>query len=132
MRCPNGPYFTKVKGYPANPKTIGEAIRKRRVDLDRRQIDAATLIGCHELTVVNWEKGQWTPHIKHLASMVRFLGYKCVTRSRRCRRSSHGLRKISSDTGSLTLAPGGIPLTSIRLFSANGLMTMSGLEVGIA
>lgn len=47
-------------------------------------------------------------------------------------RLSHGLRKISSETGSLTLAPGGTPLTLTRLFSANGLITMSGLDVGIA
>ena len=51
---------------------------------------------------------------------------------RRSRRSPHGLRKISSETGSLTLAPDGIPVTSTRLFSANGLITMSGLDVGIA
>jgi hypothetical protein len=45
---------------------------------------------------------------------------------------THGLRKISSETGSLTLAPGGIPLTSSRVFGANGLMTTFGLEVGWA
>jgi hypothetical protein len=39
MRSQTGPYFTKVKGYPANPKTIGEAIRKRRLDCGLRQID---------------------------------------------------------------------------------------------
>ncbi|MBV9106038.1 MAG: hypothetical protein JO066_06000 [Verrucomicrobia bacterium] len=41
----------------------------------------------------------------------------------------HGLRKISSETGSLTLAPDGIPVTSTRLFNAKGLITMSGLDV---
>lgn len=47
-------------------------------------------------------------------------------------RSSYGLKKISSETGSLTLAPDGIPVTSTRLFNANGLITMSGFDVGIA
>jgi hypothetical protein len=46
--------------------------------------------------------------------------------------SPYGLRKISSETGSLTLAPGGTPATLTRLFSANGLITMSGSAVGIA
>ena len=46
--------------------------------------------------------------------------------------SAQGLRKISSETGSLTLAPDGIPVTSTRLFRANGLITMSGFDVGIA
>ena len=45
--------------------------------------------------------------------------------------ATHGLRKISSETGSLTLAPDGIPVTSTRLFNANGLITTSGLEVCI-
>jgi transcriptional regulator with XRE-family HTH domain len=75
MRCPHGPYFNQVKGYPPNPKTIGEAIRKRRLDLNLRQINVAKNIGCHELTVVNWEKGHRTPHIKHMPAIIRFLGY---------------------------------------------------------
>jgi DNA-binding XRE family transcriptional regulator len=75
MRCPHGPYFTQKKGYPANPKTIGDAIRKRRLDLNLRQIDVAAIIGCDELTVVNWEKGHRNPHIKHMPAIVRFLGY---------------------------------------------------------
>jgi hypothetical protein len=37
--CLISPYFTAMKGYPASPKTIGEMIRKRRLDLDLRQID---------------------------------------------------------------------------------------------
>jgi DNA-binding transcriptional regulator YiaG len=36
---------------------VNEAIRKRRLELELRQIDVATIIGCDEATVVNWEKG---------------------------------------------------------------------------
>jgi transcriptional regulator with XRE-family HTH domain len=75
MRCPHGPYFTQVKGYPTTPKTVGEAIRKRRLDLNLRQIDVAAIIDCDEISVVNWEKGRWTPHIKHMPGIRRFLGY---------------------------------------------------------
>jgi len=39
-----------VKGYPANPTTIGEAIRKRLLDLDLKQVEVAKLIGCDQLT----------------------------------------------------------------------------------
>ena len=73
VRCPHGPYFIQVKGYPANPKTIGEAIRKRRLDLSLRQIDVAEIIGFDEITVVNSEKGRCTPHIKHMPCIFRFL-----------------------------------------------------------
>jgi DNA-binding XRE family transcriptional regulator len=38
----------------------------------------ATLIGCGETTIVkivNWEKGQRTPRIKHMGGIIRLLGY---------------------------------------------------------
>jgi hypothetical protein len=38
VRCPVGPHFTEMKGYPASPKTIEEMIRKRRLDA-KRSID---------------------------------------------------------------------------------------------
>ncbi len=74
-RCPHGPYFTETKGYPANPQTIGEAIRKRRLDLNLRQSDVAERIGCDQMSVVNWEKGHSTPRVIHMAKVVEFLGY---------------------------------------------------------
>ena len=75
VRCLISPYFTETKGYPASPKTIGEMIRKRRLDLGLRQIDAAKAIGCDEMTIVNWEKGHRTPRINHMAGVVKFLGF---------------------------------------------------------
>jgi DNA-binding XRE family transcriptional regulator len=73
VRCPHGPYFTQVKGYPSDPKTIGEAIRKRRLDLGLRQIDVASELGCNEMTVVNWEKGYTNPRPDKIACVKRFL-----------------------------------------------------------
>ena len=70
-----GPYLTEKKGYPTNPKTIGEMIRKRRLDLGLRQIDAAKMIGCDEMSIVNWEKGHRSPRVNHMAGVVEFLGF---------------------------------------------------------
>ena len=67
--------FTQMKGYPTNPKTIGEAIRKRCLDLDLHQIDVATLIGCDETTVVHWEKDHANPRLSHIPGIIQFLGY---------------------------------------------------------
>ena len=75
VRCPHGLYFTEKKGYPASPKTIGEMIRKRRLDLGLRQIDVAKIIGCDEMSMVNWEKGHSTPRVNHMAGVVGFLGF---------------------------------------------------------
>jgi hypothetical protein len=73
VRCPHGPYFTQVKRYPSDPKTIGEAIRKRRLDLGLRQIDLAKIVGCNEMTVVNWEKGHTNPSPDKIVRVKRFL-----------------------------------------------------------
>jgi hypothetical protein len=70
---PTWALFAQVKGYPANPKTIGHAIRKRGLDLKLRQIDVVKIIGCHKLTVVHWERGHGTPRVNRLVSIVRFL-----------------------------------------------------------
>ena len=73
VRCPIGPYLSKVKGYPAKPKTIGEAIRKRRLDLGLRQIDVAKIIRCNQMSVLNWEKGHTQPQTNKMAEVQRFL-----------------------------------------------------------
>jgi DNA-binding XRE family transcriptional regulator len=73
VRCPIGPYLATVKGYPAKPRTIGEAIRKRRLDLGLRQIDVARIIGCNQLTIINWEKGHMQPQTNKIARIERFL-----------------------------------------------------------
>jgi transcriptional regulator with XRE-family HTH domain len=79
MRCSHGPYFTKTKGYPASPNDIGKMIRKRRLDLELRQADAAKAIGCDETTIVNWENGHRIPRISHLSGVVKFLGFDPFT-----------------------------------------------------
>jgi transcriptional regulator with XRE-family HTH domain len=73
VRCPIGPYFTKVKGHPAKPRTVGEAIRKRRLDLGLRQIDVGKIIGCNQISVLNWEKGHTQPQSNKMAGVERFL-----------------------------------------------------------
>ena len=59
--APQGPYFTQVKRSPANPKTIGEMLRKRRLDLGLRQVEVAKMFGCDEMSVFFWENGQRKP-----------------------------------------------------------------------
>jgi transcriptional regulator with XRE-family HTH domain len=75
VRCPHGPYLTEKKGYPTSPKTIGEMIRKRRLDLGLRQVDVANIIGCDEMSIVNWEKGHTAPRVNRVAGVVKFLGF---------------------------------------------------------
>jgi transcriptional regulator with XRE-family HTH domain len=50
-------------------------IKKRRLDLNLKQSEAAELIGCDKLTVANWETGRSSPRIIHMSGVVRFLGF---------------------------------------------------------
>jgi DNA-binding transcriptional regulator YiaG len=47
----------KDKAYPKKVTTIGDAIRKRRLELRLRQKDLAKIIGYDKTGVLNWEKG---------------------------------------------------------------------------
>ena len=99
LRCPWGPYATEKKGYPATPKTLGEEIRKRRLDLNLKQIEVAKIIGCDEMSLVAWEKGYRTPRINHMGKVVEFLGFvpfpKCDTMAQQLvnYRKTRGLRQ---------------------------------------
>ena len=74
-RCGLGPHHERIKGYPASPTSVGEHIRKRRLDLKLFQIDAARRIGCNEMSVVNWENRHTQPALSHMAGIVEFLGF---------------------------------------------------------
>jgi transcriptional regulator with XRE-family HTH domain len=62
------------KGYIREPVTIGEHIRKRRLDLGMTQADASRHIGVTESTVWNWEHGG-EPELIHMPQIISFLGY---------------------------------------------------------
>jgi len=46
-----------LAGYPTNPVTIGDHIRKRRMDLGLLQREVAEIIGVTESSIWNWEHG---------------------------------------------------------------------------
>jgi len=46
------------KGYSVVPKTLGEHVRKRRLDLGLEQAQVAERIGVTTSTVYNWEHGR--------------------------------------------------------------------------
>lgn len=48
----------KPKGYPESPKTLGEHIRKHRMDSGLQIKQLAEQIGVDEMTIINWEVGR--------------------------------------------------------------------------
>jgi len=60
------------------PVTVGDHIRKRRLELMLLQREAAERIGVTECSVYNWENGVSSPDFRKLPAIIAFLGYNPV------------------------------------------------------
>lgn len=60
--------------YPANPRTFGQELRKKRMDLGLRTKELARLIEVTSDTVINWELRNVKPTNKNLTMVRRLLG----------------------------------------------------------
>lgn len=70
------------KPWDLQPTTIGEHIKRRRLELGLYQKDVAKLFGITLFTIINWEKGRTTPTVKFIPSLVQFLGYDPLPKER--------------------------------------------------
>jgi transcriptional regulator with XRE-family HTH domain len=55
--------------------TLGEHVKKRRLELNLTQKQAAERLWVTPWTVLNWEKGHTEPPIESMPAIIRFLGY---------------------------------------------------------
>jgi len=62
--------------YPETLKTLGDHIKKRRIDLGLPQTHVANMLGVQESTVFNWEHNLSQPSLAHFPKIYQFLGYK--------------------------------------------------------
>lgn len=65
----------KSENYPKQLKTLGDHIRKCRLDRRLFQRQVAEVIGVHSLTVTNWERNATVPPMAYIPAIIRFLGY---------------------------------------------------------
>lgn len=65
----------KPSHIPQNPQSIGEHIRKRRLEQNLFQADVARLIGVEETSIYNWESNRSNPSVKYIPKVIKFLGY---------------------------------------------------------
>jgi transcriptional regulator with XRE-family HTH domain len=63
------------RSYPQVLLTIGDHLRKRRLDLGLLQREVATQVGVDTATVTNWELNRTIPELRFFPGIVRFLGY---------------------------------------------------------
>ena len=71
----------KPSRIPQNPKTIGDHIKKRRLELGLYQRQVSTIIGVDESTVTNWERNRSNPTLRSMPKIIEFLGYAPDTNS---------------------------------------------------
>ncbi|MSU51334.1 MAG: helix-turn-helix domain-containing protein [Opitutus sp.] len=57
------------------PRTLGDHIRRRRIDLKLLQKEVGQHMGVHCLSVWNWERNRTEPELKHQPAIIAFLGY---------------------------------------------------------
>jgi transcriptional regulator with XRE-family HTH domain len=72
LKAPKPPH---KKGYPLKIDTLGEHLRKRRLDLGLLQKEVGRIIGVDETTIYNWENNRSSPSLYFLPKVIKFLGY---------------------------------------------------------
>jgi transcriptional regulator with XRE-family HTH domain len=63
------------KPYDFIPTTLGEHIRRRRLEIGLTQKEAANKLEVNPWTILNWEKGHTKPPIAVIPAITEFLGY---------------------------------------------------------
>jgi transcriptional regulator with XRE-family HTH domain len=66
----------RISRYPKELKSLGDYLRKRRLDLGLLQREVANRIGVDHSTVTNWEKDNTVPAIRSYPRIIKFLGYE--------------------------------------------------------
>jgi predicted transcriptional regulator len=70
-------HFRHLRRYPAHPKTLGEHLRKKRIDLSlsMRQLSDFLSLGVSDSTIEKWEKDISRPTEPYRSRIVEFLGF---------------------------------------------------------
>lgn len=68
--------------YPRELTTLGNIIRKRRLDLKLRQDETAPVFGVQRTTISNWERGASQVQRRLLPAVYEFLGFCPLKRAR--------------------------------------------------
>ena len=65
----------RIKKTHIIPSSLGEHVKKKRLELGLSQKKAARHLGVTSFTVTNWERGWRRPAIQHIPAICQFLGY---------------------------------------------------------
>ncbi len=65
----------RPEGYPYELNSLGDHIKKKRLDLDLTQKELARLIGVNPGSIGAWEKNLREPQTYLIPTVIDFLGY---------------------------------------------------------
>ena len=88
---------TTPNGYVRQPVTVGDHLRKARIDRSLLQKDVAKLLDVNSCSIYNWENNRGDPEIRFVPAIIKFLGYNprpypsCTIDRLEWFRWSHGL-----------------------------------------
>ena len=70
-------HFRNLRGYPASPETLGEHLRKKRVDLSLSmgQLVKQLGLGVTASAIEKWERNQNYPTVFNRKRIIEFLGF---------------------------------------------------------
>ena len=63
------------KPYDFEPETLGDHVRRKRLEMGLTQKEVANQLGVVPWTILNWEKGHTNPPIASIPAIKQFLGY---------------------------------------------------------
>ena len=66
---------SKIKDFKEHPETLGEHLKKRRLELGLLQREVAKELRIPVASYFNWEKGYTEPMIRFLPKLIDWLGY---------------------------------------------------------
>jgi DNA-binding XRE family transcriptional regulator len=72
----NTPLKLWFKASRYSDKTLGEKIKRARLERDLYQDELAVQLGVNEMTIVNWELDRTKPIKMHRSRIKKFLGIK--------------------------------------------------------
>jgi transcriptional regulator with XRE-family HTH domain len=72
-RIPYPRHWKAGQRLPTSHQSLGDQIRKHRLELHWLQADLAKAIGAHIVSISNWERGTSTPSRRMMKSIQKFL-----------------------------------------------------------
>jgi len=81
LKPANSLHFRRLRHYPATPTTLGEHLRKKRIDLSLSMTQLAKLLGLGitDTAIEKWEKDQNRSTEFHRRLIIEFLGFDPAT-----------------------------------------------------